>query len=1032
MNRKKWYQISVSKIKKWISLTLTALLISGGIVPSPSVMVSKAEVEQSVLPTSYFAEGGDDMWEKAESHGEVLITFPSRIYSSISSAEDVDVFGFTLEEKTDIVVTLDSLEPCRLLLSQNGVLLEESDLPHEQSIERAGLAAGVYAVTVIPQRETEKTEYDLNIRRQTDKSIMPDYSEMHIAGVTLDRHSPYRWRDLEDEDRDQGGHVLEVVNYLAHWQGPVKNAVAPYYDKGDYKDATPSDYVKYVDAADTSREYHIPNVYLLPTCETEGYREHWKNALMVYGGIDSGFSYIPGIGGDYLYLPEEWTDSPLNGHATLIVGWDDTIPKEAFETEYNGDIRMPDEDGAWICKDSYGVGKYAAISKTGYFYISYDDARLGYEGYSAAVFADMEQTDNYSHLYSNSPNGMLDTIRIDDGEVALSQVFHTDGEAEMLRAAAFAVLNHDINYQIYVRIGDEKPFLAKSGYEKYGGFHTERLDSGIMIPADTDFEVIVAVTIPNDSEDVLAFCAAQNIDGWIDGIKGVPEKSYAVVYDEETEMWEHMEDISDMGIYPSIFAYTYAPTVKEQISLLDIREDFHKGSDQEEADHTVATDSNAGRRKTSSITATDSNALSEELNCRTATGSDALRAEDIPANEMIWENLNGQRSLSDPVSISASPLGVILPSHYNLKDEEQVTIPKHQGNSNFCWTFAAAGAMESSYLKGGSNLTNYPNGLNLYSEDGTILDSTIKKELRAGEELPVSFTATLFSDSECFNPDNNQIYWEIKGDLGSVEIGDVLSESGVPAAVLTAKAAGTVKVTAVSLADSSLRATCTLEITEKVPAKVSLDQTSLDMFQGDSYQLHTSVEADEELEVRYSSDTPSVADVNADGTILALRPGTAVITAKAGEGMAACTVKVRKKYSSSGSGGSTHSMKVPNAAASDTISGVWVQDGTGWWLKKKDGSYPVSSWEQIKGEWYYFNREGYMAIGWVYDDFYGGWFYLNADGSMATGWIETRDGKWYYLNPVSDGKRGVMYSNTWIESYYLGTDGAWIPGRQRE
>ena len=95
-------------------------------------------------------------------------------------------------------------------------------------------------------------------------------------------------------------------------------------------------------------------------------------------------------------------------------------------------------------------------------------------------------------------------------------------------------------------------------------------------------------------------------------------------------------------------------------------------------------------------------------------------------------------------------------------------------------------------------------------------------------------------------------------------------------------------------------------------------------------------------------------------------------------------------------------------------SGTWMQDGTGWWYKNSDGSYPKSGWQQIDSVWYAFNDAGYMITGWYLSE--GSWYYLNSNGSMATGWIEL-GGKWYYMS-----SSGVM-STGWIESggkwYYL-------------
>lgn len=118
---------------------------------------------------------------------------------------------------------------------------------------------------------------------------------------------------------------------------------------------------------------------------------------------------------------------------------------------------------------------------------------------------------------------------------------------------------------------------------------------------------------------------------------------------------------------------------------------------------------------------------------------------------------------------------------------------------------------------------------------------------------------------------------------------------------------------------------------------------------------------------------------------------------------------------------------VRSSEEADSNTGSWVGANGSTGYVKPDGSRCRSEWYLIHGEWYYFDENGRMLIGWYFDPAYQAWFYLKPDGAMAVGWIRLPDGKWYYLNPVSDGRRGAMYADAWIDGYYLGKDGAWIP-----
>ena len=124
-------------------------------------------------------------------------------------------------------------------------------------------------------------------------------------------------------------------------------------------------------------------------------------------------------------------------------------------------------------------------------------------------------------------------------------------------------------------------------------------------------------------------------------------------------------------------------------------------------------------------------------------------------------------------------------------------------------------------------------------------------------------------------------------------------------------------------------------------------------------------------------------------------------------------------------------------------TGLWVQHEDGSWTFEK-GEKPVSGWQQIDqnwyffdaatakmqtnwvkdaGKWYYLSDSGAMKTGWVLDN--GKWYYLAKGGAMKTGWV-LDNGKWYYLAADGGMKTGwVLDSGKW---YYLAKDGAMYSG----
>ena len=65
----------------------------------------------------------------------------------------------------------------------------------------------------------------------------------------------------------------------------------------------------------------------------------------------------------------------------------------------------------------------------------------------------------------------------------------------------------------------------------------------------------------------------------------------------------------------------------------------------------------------------------------------------------------------------------------------------------------------------------------------------------------------------------------------------------------------------------------------------------------------------------------------------------------------------------------------------------WKHDDTGWWLRRKDGSYPTAKFEAVDGNWFYFNDNGYM---------------------YESQWLLHTDGKSYWFD-----KDGYMANSAW-------------------
>lgn len=93
------------------------------------------------------------------------------------------------------------------------------------------------------------------------------------------------------------------------------------------------------------------------------------------------------------------------------------------------------------------------------------------------------------------------------------------------------------------------------------------------------------------------------------------------------------------------------------------------------------------------------------------------------------------------------------------------------------------------------------------------------------------------------------------------------------------------------------------------------------------------------------------------------------------------------------------------------------------WFYLTDSGVAAKNWKKIAGIWYYFNKENQMEIGWVQDK--EQWYYLDVDGSMKTGWLQYM-GQWYYFAPSGEMKMGwVKDKETW---YYMDSTGVMKTG----
>ena len=157
-----------------------------------------------------------------------------------------------------------------------------------------------------------------------------------------------------------------------------------------------------------------------------------------------------------------------------------------------------------------------------------------------------------------------------------------------------------------------------------------------------------------------------------------------------------------------------------------------------------------------------------------------------------------------------------------------------------------------------------------------------KTELSLVEGDSETLTATVKPD----NATDKTVTWSSSdGSVATVDANGKVTAVKEGTATITAKA-------------GEKTATCTVTVAKKVIAveSVTLNKESLALVEGDSETLTATVKPDNATDksVTWSSSDSSVATVDANGKVTAVKEGTATITAKAGEKSATCTVTVKK------------------------------------------------------------------------------------------------------------------------------------------
>lgn len=286
-----------------------------------------------------------------------------------------------------------------------------------------------------------------------------------------------------------GGNAARAAMRLMNWQGAAAEDSYPYSKASETLDREKAQ----------DDIYHMRDCYLLKTeSNDEATIQNVKTLIREFGCVE--WSYFDdddyhNYSKNQAYYSNVYSTT---NHAIMVVGWDDTYPRENFGNESTGNQR-PQKDGAWIVRNSWGKN----WGDNGYFYISYEDTSLG-SGNPAAVIT-AEDADNYDNNYFNS-NTINGAYGYYYGKVAqVFQVKGLDTDQEELKAVSFMVGNTNTEYQIQIyknpqlyngvvvnpESGTKMLDEPLSGIITYAGIYTVDLDQPVTFEIGDYMAVVI-------------------------------------------------------------------------------------------------------------------------------------------------------------------------------------------------------------------------------------------------------------------------------------------------------------------------------------------------------------------------------------------------------------------------------------------------------------------------------------------------------------------------------------------------------------